>query len=159
MNAPITKGQLPSIQLLGFIVSGHRGDPASNSNATLVAVLAESQEAAFEVASAADVLFRPAGSIQESDLKEQLGIIAKLRAQNPLTKDLGFLVGGYVGDLPTDAGSGMIAILAISSDAAIVQSVEIQPDFHPTGCLSESDLKKFTGAIDRLRLKPPGMTA
>lgn len=154
MQALATKDVTPSIHTLpGFIVSGHRGD-AQDSNAALVAVLAENQEAAFEVASSADALFRPAGIITEADLKEQLAIIANLRAQNPLSNDHGYVVGGYVGDVPANESSGMIAILATSSDAAIVQSVEVQSDFHPTGCLSEADLKKYAAAIERLRTPP-----
>lgn len=143
----------------GFIVSGHRGAERSNDNAALVAVLAENQETAIAVASSSDALFRPTGIIAEDDLQEQLTILAELRAKNPESKDLGFVVGGYVGEEPTNEKSGMIAILAASSDAAIVQSVEIEPDFHPAGCLYEGDLKNYAEAIQRLRTTSTSKTS
>lgn len=138
--------------MFGFILSGYSSKNSVAPVQVLLPVMAVNQDEALFFAKNIDKTFLMTGFIKEQDLREQSALLHNLQKRRHGPKLMGFVVGGYIGDVPLEESSGMIALLASDESSAIERSMEIQENFHPTGCISEENINNYINLIENSKL-------
>lgn len=143
--------------LLGFIVSGYRGKISSSAGEVLKALLASSKKEALNLATESQIEggFHPTGIISEAELKDQIAKLAILKVRNRETMQAGFIVGGKNVREGISESETMVSILADSIEEALAKAIDINPDFQPTGCLSETQVKVLLNMVEKIRKNTP----